>query len=305
MNFEQELDNYSLNESNYAIYQCDNGDLQSISIEDLKWRNNENLNFNSLTENSELMELNISPVLREKKANQKMIIIEPSKTINIPTYSSTKLVKKTKVFKITKDLKKNKHAGRKRKNCMGGKHSKFCYDNMTRKLKSKLFDAILTVLNSSIKETEKSESQNNLEKNNNKPFFLKITQDIIKDINANSNQNLLKSQLKDIFSNNVCKKVENYGFDFNKKLIEKIYREKTQTKTISILERTFFDCLEHFRGTIKFKELEGLKEEYQNVINKFKENGETKEYIELFEEFVNRFEVYYEKKIARPSKKKK
>ena len=177
---------------------------------------------------------------------------------------------------------------------MGGKHNKFCYDNMTRKLKSRLFAAILSVLNLSIKGIETNNSLNNSEKIY-WPFFLKINQDIIKDINVMSNQNLLKSKLKDILSNDICKKVKKYGIDFNRKLIEKLYRENTQTKTISILEKTFFDCLEHFRGTIKYKELEGLEEEYKNTINKFKEDGETKEYIEQFEEFTKKFEIYYEK----------
>lgn len=297
----QELDISYVNEFIYPINQNSKDDFQWISMGEVKWGNNENVN--SMTENSELMELSVSPHLTEEKINKKIIVIEPSKAIIRPTSSSTKS-EKAKIFEITKKSKKKNSTGRKRKNCMGGKHNKFCYDNMTRKLKSRLFAAILSVLNLSIKGIETNNSLNNSEKIY-WPFFLKINQDIIKDINVMSNQNLLKSKLKDILSNDICKKVKKYGIDFNRKLIEKLYRENTQTKTISILEKTFFDCLEHFRGTIKYKELEGLEEEYKNTINKFKEDGETKEYIEQFEEFTKKFEIYYEKKIARPLKNNK
>ena len=245
-------------------------------------------------------------VVNEEKKNKKDIISESNKTVIGRTSAFTNFQKNGKIFTITKELKQKKFAGRKRKNNMGGKHNKFCNDNLTRKLKSKLFGGILSLLNSSTKGTEINDLQNNLQKKiSSKPFFLKIDQEIIKDINVNSNKNLLKCKLKYIFSNNVCKKVGNYGLDFNKKLIEKIYKENTQTKTISILEKNFLECLEHFRGSKYYIELEGLEKEFQNVINEFKNNGETNEYIEIFVDFMNRFEEYYEKKTARPLKNKK
>lgn len=48
----------------------------------------------------------------------------------------------------------NTNIGKKRKrakNFKNGNHNKFCYDNMTRKLKSKFFPLILNILNSSLK----------------------------------------------------------------------------------------------------------------------------------------------------------
>ena len=95
--------------------------------------------------------------------------------------------------------------------------------------------------------------------------------------------------------------MENYGLDHNKKVIEKIYEEQIQKKTIGILERTLLECLEHFRGTKYYEELKGFEEQYKCVIDNMKEN-ETDEYIELFKEFVNRFEEYYGNKKARPKK---
>lgn len=222
---------------------------------------------------------------------------KPSKDITRAT------IKEGLIFKIEKEFKdKTGMTGRKRNNQIG-KHSKYSYDNVTRKLKTKLFEVLLLFLNSSLVPIEiENPKKFSKKKIYSKPFFLKISQDIIKDINVDMNQKLLKSKLKEIFSCEVSKKVESYGKDYNKKLIDKIYEENIQTKTIGILERTFLECLEHFRGTAKYPELEGLENEYQNVINKMKEIGEEDDYIEIFKDFVNRFESYYDNKKARPKK---
>ena len=219
------------------------------------------------------------------------------------TAPSTKY-KEGKIFEISKNFEKKNMVGRKKKNNLNGKHDKFSYDNVTRKVKTKLFDSILSFLNSSMKEVT-IENPKNQKKKNIKPFFLKIEQKIIKENKVEDNKLLFKNKLKDIFSNDVSKKVESYGLDYNKKLIKKIYKENVQTKAIEILERTFGECLEHFRGSKYYKELEGLEKEYKNVLNEFRIKGETEEYIELFEELLGRFEGYYENKKARPKKDNK
>ena len=219
------------------------------------------------------------------------------------TGPDTKNTKVGLIFQIAKEMKQN-IVGRKRKNDKGGKHNKFSYDNVTRKLKTKLFESILSFLNSSLVpvqiENPKKYSKKILYS---KPFFLKINQEIIKDINVDNNKKLLKSTLKEIFSNDVSKKVENYGLDYNRKLIEKIYEENIQKKTIGILDRTLLECLEQFRGTKKYEELQGLEKEYNNVIEGMKKNEESDEYIEIFKDLVSRFEEYYENKKSRPKSK--
>ena len=210
-------------------------------------------------------------------------------------------IKDNLIFKITKE-KKNNFVGNKRKRTNGGKHNKFCYDNVTRKFKTKFFESLLSYLNSS---TEKIEIENtkkfSKKKVYSKPIFLKINQEIIKNINVDFNQKLLKSTIKEIFSNNISTKMQNYRPDHNEKEIKKIIKENFQKKTIGILDRTLLECLEHFRGTKHYKELEGLENQYKIVIENMKEN-ETDEYIQLFEDFVNRFEEYYGNKKARPKK---
>ena len=153
---------------------------------------------------------------------------------------------------------------------------------MTRKVKSKLFGAILNFLNSSSRNKFYS-----------KYSFLKIEQSFIINTNTEYNQDLLNSKLKDIFSNNIYTKVRNYKKDHNKNLIETIYKESIQIKTINILEKTLLECLEHFRGSKYYEELAGLENEYQNVIDELRSKGETNEYIKAFKEFLSMYEDYY------------
>ena len=207
------------------------------------------------------------------------------------------------IFEISKNFEKTILVGRKKMQNLNGKHDKFAYDNVTRKVKTKLFDSILVVVNASTEEVVVENPKKNSKKQKIvKPFFVKIDQKIIKETKVEDNQQLFKTKLKDIFSNDVSKKYENLGLDYNKNLIQKMYEENIQKKTIKILERTFLDCLKHFRGSEYYEELAGLEKEYKNVINELRNKGETDEYIEIFEELVGRFEEYYENKKARPKK---
>ena len=207
------------------------------------------------------------------------------------------------IFQISKNFDKKILVGRKKLNNLNGKHDKFAYDNVTRKVKTKLFDSILVVMNDSTEEVVVENPKKNSKKQKTvKPFFVKIDQKIIKETKVEDNQQLFKTKLKDIFSNDVSKKYENLGLDYNKNLIQKMYEENIQKKTIKILERTFLDCLKHFRGSQYYEELAGLEKEYKNVINDLKNKGETDEYIEIFKELVGRFEEYYENKKALPKK---
>ena len=210
---------------------------------------------------------------------------------------------KGEIFRIYKEFDRKISKGRNSKFKFGGKHSKFSSDNIVRKIKSNLFDTLLRYINASIDE-EEIYDQNLKTKKISKPFLLKINQEIIKNTNVELNLDLLSSTLKEIFSNDVSKKVENHGLDKNKKLIEKIYAENKQKRTINILNMTLNQCLEQFRGSKKYKELEGLEKEFQNVIKDLKDKGESEKYISDFIDLVNTFEEYYMSKKPRAPKKK-
>ena len=273
--------------------------LKSVWGNDEKFKIEE-INFFGRDKNKNINSNN--PKEKEKEKEHFKINIE-IKTNDETKYTTKKKTKEEKdlIFLITKDKNKIKEKsilGRKRKNHINdkkSKHDKFSSDNIIRKINTKLFDSILYLLNSTIKK----ENINEIEK----IYFLKIDQKIIKNININYIKKLFKTKIKDIFSKNISKKYYNYGLDYNSILIKKIYADKKQIKTISILEKTFLECLEHFRGSKFYNELNGLEKKYQTVINCLKDNGETEEYIDIFKNIMDNYEQNYSNKIARRTRK--
>ena len=82
---------------------------------------------------------------------------------------------------------------------------------------------------------------------------------------------------------------------------KKIYSEKKQKKTIDILNMTLNQCLEQIKGSKKYKELEGLENEFKKVIENL-EKVESKEYVTKFVESVNSYREYFEDRKPRQTK---
>ena len=206
-----------------------------------------------------------------------------------------------KIFNIIKDYERGNIKGRKRKFNFGvkGKHDKFCKDNIVRKVKTNLFEIILFFINSSITRIEKeNKNKNSKKKYFYKPYLVKIDQEIIKTINVGENLQLINSKLKDIFSNKTSKKYYHLGLDKNKKIIDEIYEQKIQKKTISILNKTFEQCLEHINGINYDEDLAGLELEYQKILKDLSKKNNEK-YISYFKDMVKNFKSFYISKKAR------
>ena len=230
----------------------------------------------------------------EKNMNQeRKVIISEQKSIYDANPNNSE-----KIFVITKEYNKKKVLGRKSKFNLGGKHNKFCSDNIVRKAKTNIFEIILILINMSIMPKKEIQKKNSEKKISIKPFLVKIDQKIIKSINVEDNLKLLESTLKDIFSSKISDKFKSLEYDKNKKIIEEIYEEKTQKKTIAILNKTFKQCLEHINGINYDEDLAGLEIGYQRIIKnlRLKEN---EDYISSFIDMVKNFEIYYKNKKAR------
>lgn len=268
---------------------------------------NEHIDFHFFKEENTINNINNDEQFKEKDKNpeileNKKLKYEISEKNNLSSkktdYSSEKSGKSEKIFEITK---KNKLLGRKKKSPetnvkASRKHDKFSKDNIITKINTRIFKAFLSFINNSLEEKQVINNKKKLRKF---PFYknwlLKIN------LNAISNMDILNSKLKDIYSSNIAKKYKNYPLDYNKNIIDKIYLEKRKSKTINILEKTFLEGLDHLRGVKYYKELQGLEEEYQNIIKDLKE--ETEDYIEKFKVSLESFEKRYEKSIQRKFKK--
>ena len=225
-------------------------------------------------------------------------------------FEITKEPKKIKDSEEIKELKDFKLLGQKRES---ENHTKFAFDNLVRKIKSKLVSAILIILNKSLQKEEKTEIKTPLKETKKQKkgdikseCFLKPEQSIMLDTKVKYNLDLLKMTLREIFSKNVSEKVKNYSkehqLDYNKNFIEKIKDDERKEKTNAILDMTFLQCMEHYRGSKRYDVLSGLEIEYEKDIEQMSDDVE---YMENFIEHLKYFEVLYANKKSRNSKKKK
>ena len=74
--------------------------------------------------------------------------------------------------------------------------------------------------------------------------------------------------------------------------------KKFKKKTISILNKTFEQCLEQINGINYDEDLAGLEHEYQRILKKLR-SKENENYISKFKDMVINFKSFYMNKKAR------
>ena len=281
------LDSFSIYEKLKLPNEEEMGTIQCINLEDIKNKNN--LKYTNSSEKTESStEKNKEKIFECIKNKEKIFLKENRNRINDCSEKEKKDNSKKGLRK-----KKEKHLlGNKRKYDCAEKEEKQKKnkreDKFVKKIKTASLDSQLTLINNSLKESNINYS------------LYKLNQKFIEDINVNFMNDLLSMKLKDIFSNDISDKgINKLGKDHNKIIIDKIYKDNVK-KTINILDKTFFECLEHFRGTKKcYEELNGLENNYKELINNFRDKGKSEEYIETFKKVINTLEEEYKKKTPR------
>ena len=259
---------------------------------------NECMNFEDINNKNILKYTNLSEKTESSTEKNKEKIFECIKN------KEKSFLKESRTNDCTeKEKKDNSKKGlrkKKEKHLLGNKRKYDCAekeekqkknkreDKFVKKIKTASLDSQLTLINNSLKESNINYS------------LYKLNQKFIEDINVNFMNDLLSMKLKDIFSNDISDKgINKLGKDHNKIIIDKIYKDNVK-KTINILDKTFFECLEHFRGTKKcYEELNGLENNYKELINNFRDKGKSEEYIETFKKVINTLEEEYKKKTPR------
>lgn len=241
---------------------------------------------------------------KEKKKEYSKIEIKEKTEYLIKAGDIFSIKKEPKIIDEEKEIKEKNLLGKKR---FDENHTKYAFDNIVRKIKSKLFGAIIIILNKSLEEKKKVEKKEKKEKKGEikNECFLKPEQQIILQTNVKENLELLDMKLREIFSKKVSEKVKNFSkehqLDYNKNFIEKIKDDPKKQKTNEILDMTFFQCLEHFRGTERYEALDGLEIEYENVIE---DMNDDLNYKNNFIEHLKNYEILFRNKKPRKSKKK-
>ena len=286
------------------------GDNELIKFFEEKEKNSENEKHNISEENtSQNSKTNTENNLTDNSSNS-----SNSKTTKEIIFTITKDAKVKRVPIIPKEpeIELEQEQEKETPKLLGQKqertHTKYSFDNLVRKIKSKLFASILIILNKSLKDKkEKASAKENQKQKKSEVMyncFLKLDQKIILQTNVKENLELFNKQLREIFSEDVSSKVQNFskhGLKHNKIFIEEIKNDESRTKTNAILDMTFFECLEHFRGTKSYPALNGLEEEYEKVIEDL---SIEEDYKGNFIEHLKNLEIMFQNKKPRNKKKK-
>ena len=258
---------------------------KKYSFEELDYNDNKPENYNETVEqqlgpDSDLVN-KIMQIDKDKKKKKNLVINDENKN--------------------KKPEKEESNYGRKKKNSgQIGKHNKYSGDNLIRKCKGILLNALYLLINNIIEENYQSEP--NYDKKTKK--LLKINQNQIINSDVQYNQNFLDKKLKDIFSDNVTLRCSRYNIDHNEKLIKSLLDEKDEKKKklfCKLFDLTFLDCLKHFRGTKTIKELKNLTK-YEEVCKGFEED---EDYLYSFKYYIENYEKIIQNKKSRRKTQRK
>ena len=150
-------------------------------------------------------------------------------------------------------------------------HNKFSEDNMMRKIKTNVMEYFFDKLNGSL--TDKSFQ------------FFKITKEVSEELKKEYNMDLMGKTLKEIIYNEpIRQKYKRNNYD-NKFLIEKIFREDKEKKTIEILNKTYYDIIVEIRT----QNLNNFLGKIVNKEKKMKKKSNIELYIKLLKDLIFNF----------------
>ena len=199
-----------------------------------------------------------------------------------------------KIFKIEKKIKRGR--SKKSSNKMG-KHNKYKWDNLIRRFKVFLTNNIYNYINDSFEVNKNKDRQKKIK------TIKYVSSKLIKSIKKVDNLNWINSKLKDFYSNEVSSRFFTYNNQYNKKLIDKIYKKGKEKKVIEILEKTIYDFWEIYINGDKDNKYNGFKTLKDDIIILREKKGETEKYIEKYiyysKNFMEIFEAIHSRKVKK------
>ena len=171
-----------------------------------------------------------------------------------------------------------------------GKHNKYSVDHIIHKIKTHMIKYLMTFIN------------NIFSNNHYKDKILKINAERANNNTIEYNKKLLDMTLKELFSVPISGKNGKKYYanpNHNTEVLDKIYKEHNSSVN-KVLDSTFSECIEHFRGTKLKDDLLGLEDYYDELINKLKKKNE-EDYVKKFQKVL----LNYENEIKQMQSKKK
>lgn len=190
--------------------------------------------------------------------------------------------------------------GRKRKSDTSKRgHTKFSDDNIIRKIKHLVIKRVQDLVNKILK----SLLNGNIGHNYLKKEFLILNKKLKSNATVETNKAFLNKSIGDILSVKISSKYTNFAEDHNQKLVEFLKNDNNLNMKFNFkkfFDLTFLQCLQHYRGTQYFDELNGMicfNEEKKNI------KDEKDQYIEILENYVNNYEkIINKKRVRKPVK---
>ncbi len=238
----------------------------------------------------------------ETKNKEEQINLEKKESI-IPKEEILKVENTEEdINKLKNDLTQplNKKRGRTKTGNNESTHTRFSDDNLRRKVKHIILKNLMDFINDKIYYFY----QGNIGKGILIKRFLTINQKQKADATVTFNKIFLNKTLGDIYSEDISSRFTIYPPNHNKILVNQLINDKDENIKqyfINLFNLTFTDCLEHFRRTKYFKELEGLLD-IGYINHKYEDD---KDYIESLSYYFNNFEKITNNKRRRNRRKKK
>ena len=234
---------------------------------------------------------------KEKKELKQLIDPEPEPEPN-------------NVLNELEPIEEIKLLGRKKKDDIRDReHDKYKEDNMSRKIKVKVKDALLAFINSKIKESDFSFVINNKLYSGEEVMLLNITDKKITNTNVDDNIKLFSTIIKDVLSDEISGRFKKYPKNFNREIINNIYASENGGHIRNILDKTFLECLRYYRmdedifDDDSYACLSGLQEGFQKFKKELSEDND-KKYEDGIINLINKFEIVYCSKTPRNRKGK-
>lgn len=159
-------------------------------------------------------------------------------------------------------------------------------DFIGKTIRNGLFKIILKLLNKKIK----FYLNNKIKKGIIEQQFQPISKSKLSHSNLNFDKNFLNLKLGEIFSLDITPKITDKLPDHNRKLVKDLIngKEKMHIYFSEVFELTFFECLEHFRGTKNFEVLKDM-DSFEDFLDEYEEDVhlELIDGLQKFEKYLN------------------
>ena len=236
--------------------------------------------MNDFDDDEKDLESNIKDI--QFKSNIPIEVKTTAAATQMPVNPEIIFNKTSKIFEIKKE--KKFLSGKRKRNIIytrKAKHTKFEKKNILTKIKKKVYNNYLKLINKNIKDSPDEEIKKK------KIKIRKINNSMIEVSSKKDNLELLEMKMKDILSQPLSNKFKNIDKNYNKKSIDFILKQKDK-KLSSILNKKYDEVIRIYAYDSidkDFDDFKSLKDDIKNM--------EDEAYIEEYKKYAKSFKINY------------